>query len=210
MLHLSGFYSSSKWSIWNIEETEQQLLEMLDCKEWYQNILHHKSSQRRLEMLAVRVLLKTMLQKEVEIKYLPSGKPYLDNGIQLSITHTTGFVAVAISENNPVAIDIEQYSEKLRRVKNRFVLDSDYIDATQELKHLTLYWCTKEAVYKYIDNPEIDLLNDILLDNFSPILDIGKFKIQYKEKASILFEALYICQEQYAFVIIQKKSSQIN
>ena len=210
MLYLNGRYSNSDWAIWKIEETEQELLQMLNDKTSCREILAHKSASRRLEKLAVRVLLKIMLGKENPIQYLQSGKPYLENGIQISISHTSSYVAVVLNKNKVVALDIEHYSEKLYKVRNRFVLNTDYISKDYELKQLTLYWCAKEAIYKCIDNPQIDLLNEVVLDKFTPYHNIGKFELSYKQKASILFEAFYICTDSFALVIVQKKSSQKN
>ena len=208
MQYLNGTFSTSQWAIWKIEESEQELLQMVNGE--YSDILNHKSARRRIEMLAVRVLLKEMLNKEIIIHYLQSGKPYLDNGIHISVSHTLDYVAIVLNNNQNTALDIERFSEKLYKVRERFVLKTDSFDSANELKQLTLYWGAKEAIYKYIDDPDIDLLNDVRLDQFSPSPNIGKFGVTYMQKAPNRFEAFYICTEYFALVIVQKKSSQIN
>lgn len=141
MQYLNGTLSTSQWAVWKIEESEQELLQMLDGD--YADILNHKSARRRVEMLAVRVLLKEMLHHEVIICYLESGKPYLDNGVNISISHTSDYVAIVLNNSVEATLDIERFSAKLHKVRNRFVLDTDTIDSTQELKQLTLYWGAK-------------------------------------------------------------------
>ena len=69
------------------------------------------AAHRRLEWLAVRVLLYTLSGEEKEIAYHPSGKPYLaDDSASISISHTKGYVAVALGlPGREVGVDIEQY-----------------------------------------------------------------------------------------------------
>ena len=81
-----------------------------------------KAPSRKLEYLAVRVLLKTMLGKEVRIGHEPSGKPFLTGGeYHVSISHTKGYVAVGLHESAQPGIDIEVYGERVRKVESRFI-----------------------------------------------------------------------------------------
>ena len=82
---------------------------------------------RKLEWLAVRVLLYTMLGEEKEIHYYSNGGPYLaDGSFSISISHTKGYVAVLLSEpGKRVGIDIECYSERVRKVAHKFMREDE-------------------------------------------------------------------------------------
>ena len=69
---------------------------MLPHQEVYrEGMRRFTAAHRRLEWLAVRVLLYTLSGEEKEIAYHPSGKPYLaDDSASLSISHTKGYVGV--------------------------------------------------------------------------------------------------------------------
>lgn len=92
---------------------------MLPHQEVYrEGMRRFTAAHRRLEWLAVRVLLYTLSGEEKEIAYHPSGKPYLaDDSASLSISHTKGYVAVVLGlPGREVGVDIEQYGERVRKV----------------------------------------------------------------------------------------------
>ena len=91
--------SSYKWGIWKASESLEELLALLPHKEKYEEgIGKFTAVSRKLEWLAVRVLLYTMLGEEKEIHYYSNGGPYLaDGSFSISISHTKGYVAVLLS-----------------------------------------------------------------------------------------------------------------
>lgn len=73
--------SSYKWGIWKASESLEELLALLPHKEKYEEgIGKFTAVSRKLEWLAVRVLLYTMLGEEKEIHYYSNGGPYLADG----------------------------------------------------------------------------------------------------------------------------------
>ena len=101
--------SSYKWGIWKTSESLEELLALLPHKEKYEEgIGKFTAISRKLEWLAVRVLLYTMLGEEKEIHYYSNGGPYLaDGSFSISISHTKGYVAVLLGEpGKRVGIDI--------------------------------------------------------------------------------------------------------
>ena len=91
-LFLQHTTPSYQWGIWKTDETLDNLLAMLPHREAYlEGMQRFTAEHRRLEWLAVRVLLYTLLGEEKEIAYYPSGKPYLaDGSASISISHTKG------------------------------------------------------------------------------------------------------------------------
>lgn len=91
------------------------------------------SERRKMEWLSVRVLLYSMLQEDKEIVYSSEGKPFLsDHSFYISISHTKGYVAVALSSLNPVGIDIEQYGQRVHRVSDRYIRPDEQVESYQE------------------------------------------------------------------------------
>ena len=110
--------------IWKVDETVEQLRSMFHQFSVYEEgFARFSSEKRKQEWLAVRVLLKELCGEEKTIAYLPSGKPYLEDGsLHVSFSHTNGYVAVAIHPSVEVGIDIEQYGTRVRRVASASIM----------------------------------------------------------------------------------------
>ena len=138
------------FGIWRVTESVETLMTMLDDTDRYARELHDmKSEARRLEYVAVRVLLKELLNKEVHIDHLPSGKPFLiDYDCNISISHTRGYVAVALHRVMEPGIDIEYYSERVKKVASRFmgVTEMKNVEGYTGVEYihmLMLHWSAK-------------------------------------------------------------------
>ena len=109
--------------IWKADESFDELLAMLQDTAVYRTELERlKADSRRMEYVAVRVLLKTLLGRELHIAHEPSGKPYLvEGGYRISISHTKGYVAVALHKSLCPGVDIEYFAERVKKVASRFV-----------------------------------------------------------------------------------------
>lgn len=170
MLYLKKSISeTSVLGIWRIDESQEELTAMLDKRVWLDDIFSVKSDVRRQEKLAVRMLLKELAGEEKQISYYDTGRPYLGDGsYNISVSHTRNYVAVILSSNNPVGIDIEQISDKVKRVRSRFVSEKEYIDPENELIHLLLHWSAKETIYKLLNMPDIELKEEAIIQRFTP------------------------------------------
>ena len=100
----------------------------MERPEAYLPILNrYKSEGRKSEWLSVRVLLKELTGSEPDILYHDNGAPYLpESSLHISISHTKGFAAVLLSPNKPVGIDIEYRSERIHRIKSRFLSETEF------------------------------------------------------------------------------------
>ena len=148
--------------VWKTEETVEQLLALLGNISMYEKDLEHfTSDMRKYEWLAVRVLLKTLCGEEKKVVYLPSGKPYLaDGSAHISISHTNGYVAVALHPTEEVGIDIERYGVRVRRVVSRFVRPDEEKTMNQgdEVYVLLLHWSAKETLFKVMGVEGVDFI----------------------------------------------------
>lgn len=158
------------WGIWKIEESSDQLLSYLDREEWYRSFLQqHRQEGRRQEWLAVRVLLKTLLGREVRIGYLEHGAPYLPGErLHISVSHTRGYAAVLLSEAPLPGIDIEYISERVKKISTRFMSESELgqLNPASETIHMLLHWSGKETLFKALQEQEVDFRRDLHIRPF--------------------------------------------
>jgi len=162
-------HTTPLWGIWKIEERWDSLLAMSDCGERYRSFLDGcKSDRRKAEWLAVRLLLRELIGTEPVIAYRDSGAPYLpDSDYHISISHTKGYAAVILDRDNMAGIDIEHRSDRVQRIKSRFlnVIERDWLDkATAET--LLICWSAKETVFKMTGQRVADFRKDILIFPF--------------------------------------------
>ena len=189
------------WAIWKMEESQESLLTLLpafrriSCE---QEMQRFTSERRKMEWLSVRVLLYSMLQEDKEIIYSSEGKPSLgDHSFFISISHTKGYVAVALSSLNSVGIDIEQYGKRVHKVFDRFIRPDEQVEAYQGDTTWggLLHWSAKETVFKCMKNADADL-RKLCLSHFIPQKE-GTFQVrEYATEGQSLFSVGYrICED---------------
>lgn len=174
-----------EWAVWKRSESLETLLTLLpdarrdSCE---QELRRFTSDHRKMEWLAVRVLLFTVFGEDKQIGYSSEGKPFLtDHSGFISISHTKGYVAVALSSVAAVGIDIEQYGQRVHRVYDRFIRSDERIEPYQgdATWSMLLHWSAKEAIYKCMNPVEVDF-RKIRLSHFVPQKE-GFFRAQTSE-----------------------------
>ncbi len=195
---------STLLGIWKIEESREELLSMLHHHEWIQNIYSIKSESRVLEILAARVLFKELLGEEKEIYYNSSGKPFLaDKSYHISVSHTRGYVGVALNKHKLLGLDLEQVSEKIFKVRSRLISPHEYIDENNELIHLLLHWSAKEAMIKFLDIEGIDICKHLFIDKFIPRKK-GYFPAaESRTETHYQFDAYYRVEKDFVVVCLE-------
>lgn len=123
---------------------------------------------RKKEWLATRALLNLLHNEPTQINYSNEGQPFLGNGkCNISISHTTGFVAVMLHEILIPGIDIELTSRQVSRVAGRFLSAEEFAACTEysgfSNRKLLLHWCAKEAVFKMVPFSNVEFSTDILI-----------------------------------------------
>lgn len=191
------------WGIWKIDESLETLTSMLDDTTDLQTFKEkHKAEARLLEKAAVRVLLKTLIGSEQQIKYHDSGKPYLSgNELNISITHTKGYAALALSKSDRLGIDIERISERVKKIKTKFISDQEYIDPHNETLHLLLHWSAKETMYKALDKEGVDLKEHLSIKKFIPEKKNNIEAFETYTKESHQFNIQYFAEENYVLTL---------
>lgn len=186
MLYYHNIEGNARIAVWHVTESYEELLELLPDADSVSGEAESKfsSESRRLEWTAVRVLLCNMLERQVLIEYNELGAPLLPEyeRLNISISHTHGYVAVALSERNAVGIDIEQIERteeekesKVERVKGKFMGEREHADTTVGL---LLHWSAKETAFKVLGETGIDFKKDFCIEPFDELDMEGEFNLR--------------------------------
>lgn len=169
VLSLKKVFNQSELGLWKITESISELYQAAKLGEQDKiRFKEIKSEKRKKEWLTVKCLLQTiMLGKECIILYSTEGRPYLEGGVFLSVSHSKDYVCIALNLHNPVGVDIQVKKDIIEQGKQFFMRD----DELSELGYfkvkdkLHIYWSAKEAVFKYFGKEEISF-RDIYIDSF--------------------------------------------
>ena len=147
----------TKLGVWKIEEGEDFFLASVRPQ---RNVTH---PHKKLQHLAGRYLLK-FLFPDFPLSLIliaDTKKPYLENeAYHFSISHCGDFAAAIVSKTKRVGVDIEIPTEKIIRIAHKFLHPSErlIIDNWNGDKKelLTLFWSSKEAMFKWWGKGNID------------------------------------------------------
>lgn len=125
-------------------------------------------SKRERELIAVNSLMAELCNETKTIQHQESGKPFLeDESYHISISHTKGYAAVALHPFKEVGIDIEQYGDKVCRVRNKFLQPEEEKQVDKDdIYKLLLYWSAKETVFKVLGLEGVELKQHIRIFPF--------------------------------------------
>lgn len=170
-----------RWGIWKMDESPDELLALLPNRTVYEEELQRfRTDHRKQEWLSVRVLLYQLLGEVKEISYEPSGKPYLkDRSFYISISHTKGYVAVILSAEKEVGIDIEQYGQRIHKVAHKFMREDEGANLYNDESTwaLLLHWSAKEVMFKCMNTAEVDFREHLHIQPFQ-VNEQGTFSAQ--------------------------------
>ncbi len=161
-------------------------------EEWAR--LHHPP--RRLEWLAARICLKTMLlrrrwigdPRDCAVVKDPRGRPRLarlaaigpDIDYDCSLSHKDRFVCTAISSLPGVrlGVDIEKVSPRLPRLAAAFAHDRDVVLGERSSEErLAILWALKEACSKVLGRGLAMPLLDVTCEEIAP----GRYRVRTAE-----------------------------
>lgn len=179
--------------VWHVTEEYEELLSMLPDADSVQNEAEQQFSSefRRVEWTAVRVLLYTVLDRQVHISYNEQGAPLLPDyeGLHISISHTKGYVAIALSETAVVGIDVEQIERldtsnqfndkekvpRVEKVRSRFMRNDEYAET---IVGMLLHWSAKETVFKVLGREGVDFQDEMKVQPFDETQYEGDFQLE--------------------------------
>jgi len=168
LVSITPISAISCWGIWEIKESVDELLQLYKpekkCDESW-------SEKRKKEWLASRILVQHLCAYSgIEFQDITKdelGKPLLlPNLAEISISHSRSMCCALLSKSGKVGIDIELSSEKIIRVKDKFLSENELAEAGDNLDVLSAYWCVKEAVYKMFSELKLNFKESIRIQPF--------------------------------------------
>ncbi len=158
-------------AVWEIKEDEYTLLETAHLtKASLDTFSLITNPGRRLEWLAVRVLLREFYNSSPTIDYLENGKPLLINHTdKISISHSGNMVAIALHSNRNPGIDIELVHPRIYKIATRFLgeLEKMHLGPEPSIEQLTIIWGAKEVMFKAYGQGGISFKNDFKVNPFT-------------------------------------------
>ena len=161
-------------------------------------------SKRELEKAGTIYLLeKLFIGSKVNLKYTVTNKPYLFNRTEhISISHSHDYLVIIVNEKENTGIDIELIRDKVLKLQGKFLNNTELIFAGNNIEKLITLWAAKEALYKVYGLKELDFKTNLIIDNFSDDILVGKIetnsvKKKYKLKCETLgeYKMVYILNE---------------
>lgn len=192
--------------VWQISETEEELLNLLPTLREEEKSFFSRLSfpARRLEWLASRVLIHHYTGQYPAARYKDNGQPFLiDCNDKISISHTRGYAAISVSQEKTPGVDIEYPSPRIEKVMNRFLHPEEkaFLSSKGVLKEhqLGLIWCLKEAVFKKCGIPGLIFKDQIIAQPFTPLTQDGTFsaRVIHTQRSPELLQLKYIIHKNF-------------
>ena len=136
--------------VWKITETLGELFSSVALKDVsLARVESMKSESHQRGFLAVRRLLMEAGYSDFDLYYDEFGKPHLENGKHISISHSHDFSVIVLSDVN-VGADLEILKEKTLKLAPRYmdVSHLENLSKSDELIKATVVWGIKESVFK--------------------------------------------------------------
>ncbi|MDC0631309.1 4'-phosphopantetheinyl transferase superfamily protein [Flavobacteriaceae bacterium] len=157
-------YVSNDLLLWKLSEKEIQLNNLVNLSLSSKSRLDLiKSSSQRKQFLGIQNLLSLHNINNEVLFYDDNGKPHLLNNKFISISHSSDYCGVIVSDVK-VGIDIEKFRSKILNISKKFVSESDLaLIKVSSVENITKVWSIKEAVYKAFGHNKIDFKKNIII-----------------------------------------------
>ncbi|WP_421872400.1 4'-phosphopantetheinyl transferase family protein [Marinoscillum sp.] len=178
------------YAVWNIQETNQALLKMID-----EPVPDTMNPTRLAEWIVGRILVKSLCgQFGIEykgIEKLDTGKPHLiGSSMEISISHSFPMAAAMIHKESSCGIDLERMRSKLIRIQDKFVNESEH-NYLGDLQKLCAIWCGKEVLYKIYGRKKLSMRDETFIEFESDDVMNGTIRKDNKEsRHRIHYEAV--------------------
>lgn len=180
--------STIKVYVWKIEEAEDELAQGIELTAHCQNrMIGMKSEMHRKGFLSIRHLMGEAGYVDADLYYDSVGKPHLNDGKHISITHSNQFTGIIVSDAQEVGIDIEMQREKILRIAHKFTPIEEYrtlANTDALIRKLTIVWGCKESLYKIYAESGLSFLQHINIKDFSLSDDNIDGEVLYQENST--------------------------
>ncbi len=176
---------NTKVLIWKIEESFDALKKGIELTDHCQNRVDGmKSDIHRRGFMSVRHLMAEAGYVDHDLFYDEKGKPHLNNGTHISITHSYTFSAIILSDTE-VGIDIEMQRPKILKIAHKFTPIEEYRTLANDdavMRKLTMVWGAKESLYKSFAEKGVSFLQHIYVEDFRLEEDETEAEVSFEGK----------------------------
>ena len=189
------------YGVWKITENLNSLLNEIKLNKNDANYLSQISNeQRKKQSIAAKIILNQISNKTINIKYRENGAPFCTEYKNISISHSNIFSVTLISDEI-TGIDIQHKKTNIKKLKSKFINNQDFNNCFNEIDFLHHTWCSKEAIFKTLNNSKCSFKNNIHIENKNKNFSLGFY---IKDDKKINFEINHEKFENY-FISIAKK-----
>ncbi len=190
--------------LWRIDDSEKIMEPNSELNSNdYKMYLERKATNMKRQFLASRKLI-GLISPDLKVSY-KENIPILSDNRNISISHSGEMVAILISKNNGIGVDVERITKKVNSIKSKFLNQKEinYLSSNEDTRTLTRAWTAKEAIYKAVQKPGIIFSENILLEefNYEARTGIGKFISSNQERT---FKLYFYDLEDYCLTISQQ------
>ena len=187
--------------VWKITETFDELFQSVSLKDVsLARVENMKAEGHQKGFLSVRRLLMEAGYTDFDLYYDEFGKPHLEDGKHISISHSHDFSVIVLSDVN-IGADLEILKDKTLKLAPRFMDVSHLknLNKEDELIKATVVWGIKEAVFKLKNVIGISFKDHIFEDDFN--LADKKCGVELRiENRVERFDVVFDFIENYVFV----------
>ncbi len=158
--------------IWELQESVNSLLSLASLNKTDAETFYKlRNENRKKQWLASRIILNKISGKnEFSVLYEKTGRPIISDGIhQISISHTSKYIAVIIAKSIKVGVDIERIHPRILKVSHKFVSHEEdhFLKSHENLEEsLILIWSAKETLFKLNGQANMDFRTNIHINPF--------------------------------------------
>ena len=85
----------------------------------------------------------------------------------ISISHCKEHIAVIFDSQKSVGIDIEFYTDRILKIRHKFLNDAEKDFCKDDAKKSLIIWSAKEAIFKKFGNGTVFFKENISIENFN-------------------------------------------
>ncbi len=193
--------------LWHVTETPEELSVLTGKDILALARQTYKAVSRQQELMVEHLLVRQHFSSvAVELRHHANGAPFLtDTNHHVSISHTKGYVAMAVGETDHFGIDIETLSPRVDKVLRHFMRPDEHPAPQEEntVYHLVL-WSAKESLFKSLMTGEVNTMLDYKIPPF-PLKAKGMFPATI-EAGNVAMTVHYLTASDYVMTLAERDS----
>lgn len=189
--------------VWKITETFDELFSSVVLKEAsLARVKAMKSESHQRGFLSVRRLLMELGYTDNDLHYDAFGKPHLNGGKHISISHSHDCSIIVLSDEI-IGADLELLKEKTLKIAPRFMetFHLDNLSHENQIKKATVIWGIKESVFKIKNEKGISFPEHIFEAAFTLSDKKCIAELRFNNRIEY-FDVIFDFIEDYVFVCV--------